>query len=265
MTKQKLRGWSQPQIKYETANQAKQGGLQAHYRNRKGVCVAKRGEVGGDRRLFAEITVVATQWPSRELLPRITRGRRGFMPIMIYKGRSWCSNCWLFCNYLMDSFWSYLGWISISIRKEFDFFAVLCLFPTFLLQTIKLELVATNVWAVLASQDAGSEFSLVQEWTYKTAGLWKANIKLSSSKQCPREAAFGRMWTNFFLLVIELAIKRTDRHSSEESKPWVEKKISNCSRRNYLSWSEHWEAAGWRSCWCCPHDTGREIPSSWNC
>ena len=128
MTKQKLRGWSQPQIKYETANQAKQGGLQAHYRNRKGVCVAKRGEVGGDRRLFAEITVVATQWPSRELLPRITRGRRGFMPIMIYKGRSWCSNCWLFCNYIMDSFWSYLGWISISIRKELDFFAVLCFF-----------------------------------------------------------------------------------------------------------------------------------------
>ena len=77
MTKQKLRGWSQPQIKYETANQAKQGGLQAHYRNRKGVCVAKRGEVGGDRRLFAEITVVATQWPSRELLPGITRGGKG--------------------------------------------------------------------------------------------------------------------------------------------------------------------------------------------
>ena len=63
-----------------------------------------------------------------------------------------------------------------------------------------------------------SEFSFVQEWTYKMAGLWKANVKLSSSKQCPREAAFGRMWTNFFLLVIELAIKRTDRSGTAVKK-----------------------------------------------
>ena len=73
----------------------------------------------------------------------------------------------------MDSFWSYLGWISISIRKELDFFAVLCFFPTFLLQTIKLELVATNVWAVLASQDAGSPIKLIQNFPCCRNGLTK--------------------------------------------------------------------------------------------
>ena len=45
--------------------------------------------------------------------------------------------------------------------------------PTFLLQTIKLELVATNVRAVLASQDAGSPIKLIPNFPSCRNGLTK--------------------------------------------------------------------------------------------
>ena len=70
------------------------------------MCVAKGGlelEREGDRRVFAEITVVAShQWPSLELLPRINQGGAG--------GGALCSMlanrdiqrpilmAWVFCN-----------------------------------------------------------------------------------------------------------------------------------------------------------------------
>ena len=63
-----------------------------------------KGELGlereGDRRVFAEITVVAGthQWPSLELLPRITRGERGSMLALYRDIQRPILLAWVFSN-----------------------------------------------------------------------------------------------------------------------------------------------------------------------